>query len=224
MTQSLAIVAGAGGALGPAIAHALDQAGYLPVGISRTDPGDSFRDFVPADLSNPENSESALTSIVQRHGTPAVLIYNAHRFLIEAFEDTSHDDFESVWRTDALGAFVSAKAIIPTMLEHGGTILFSGATASTRGSARFSAFASAKFALRGLAQSLAREYGPRGIHVAHIVIDGLIEGGHAQNLFNVPAEDCIPAGSIAHEYLNLIRQPKGAWTHEIDIRPSGGKF
>lgn len=224
MSNNLAIIAGAGGALGPALASALGKAGYDTVGVARNNPGGAFKEFVQADLSAPQDVESAFSSILSRHGAPAVLIYNAHKFLIETFEDTSIEQFEAVWRTDTLGAFAAVKTVLPAMLEGGGTILFSGATASTRGSAKFAAFASAKFALRGLAQSLAREYGPKGIHVAHVIIDGLIDGGHAQQLFGVPAADCIPADALARQYLDLIRQPSGAWTHEIDIRPSGGKF
>jgi NAD(P)-dependent dehydrogenase (short-subunit alcohol dehydrogenase family) len=223
-SNKLAVVAGAGGALGPALAMALGNAGYRTIGLSRNDPGEGFDDFVPADLADPQAAESVFSSILSRHGAPSVLIYNAHRFLIETFENTTLDDFETVWRTDTLGAFVAAKTLLPSMLEEGGTILFSGATASTRGSARFSAFASAKFALRGLAQSLAREYGARGIHVAHIVIDGLIDGGHAQQLFDVPPADCISPEALAREYLNLIQQPQSVWSHEIDIRPFNGKF
>ncbi|CTQ54347.1 putative oxidoreductase [Roseibium album] len=225
MTSSkLAVVAGAGGALGPALGIALGNAGFRTVGISRELPPKGFDDHVSADLADTRAAENAFSTILSRHGTPSVLIYNAHRFLIETFENTSPDDFEAVWRTDTLGAFVAAKTLLPSMLEEGGTVLFSGATASTRGSARFSAFASAKFALRGLAQSLAREYGPQGIHVAHIVIDGLIDGGYAQQLYDVPSADCISPEALAREYLNLIQQPRSVWSHEIDIRPFNGKF
>lgn len=171
-------------------------------------------------------TEQAGTScFLDHHGAPSVLIYNAHKFLIERFEDISVASFEQVWRTDTSGGFITSKKFLPAMLENGGgKVIFSGATASVRGSARFSAFASAKFALRGLAQSLAREFGPRGIHVAHVIIDGLIDGGHAQSLFDVSKDQCISPEALANAYLNLINQPKSAWTHELDLRPYNGTF
>ena len=95
---------------------------------------------------------------------------------IKPFEQTTTSEFEQAWRVACLGAMVAVQAVIPHMAARGqGTIILTGATAGLRGAANFSAFASAKFALRGLAQSLAREYGPKGVHVAHVVIDGLID-------------------------------------------------
>jgi NAD(P)-dependent dehydrogenase (short-subunit alcohol dehydrogenase family) len=153
------------------------------------------------------------------------VIYNAHKFLVKPFADTCVADFETVWRTDVLGAVATAKSLLPSMLENGGgTMILSGATASRRGSIGFSAFASAKFALRGLAQSLAREYGPLGIHVAHVIIDGIIRGGHAQQLYNIPDETCIDPSALAAAYLSLIAQPRSAWSQEIDIRPHNAAF
>jgi NAD(P)-dependent dehydrogenase (short-subunit alcohol dehydrogenase family) len=222
--DKLAIVAGAGGAIGPALAHALNEKGYRTVGIARRAPDVGFAHNISADLTDPVAAQDAYAAILSEFGAPSVLIYNAHKFLIESFAQTSITDFEDVWRTDTLGAFIAAKALLPAMCEQGGTILFSGATASTRGSANFSAFASAKFALRGLAQSLAREYAQEGIHIAHIVIDGLIAGGHAQKSFKVSPSDCISPAALAAEYMNLISQPQNAWTHEVDIRPFKGKF
>ena len=120
---------------------------------------------------------------------------------------------------------ISARSVIPNMLAAGkGTIIFTGATAALKGNPRFAAFASAKFALRGLAQSLAREFGSEGIHVIHSVLDGIIWGPQAQARFNVKRENCLDADAIAKSYIQLINQPRSAWTHEFDMRPFNEKF
>ena len=111
------------------------------------------------------------------------------------------------------------------MLEQGnGSILFTGATASIRAGGNFAAFASAKFALRGLAQSLAREFDPQGIHVAHVIIDGLIWGQPAKHLHKAQEGDCLKPEAIAEVYLNIIEQDSSAWTHELDLRPHSESF
>jgi NAD(P)-dependent dehydrogenase (short-subunit alcohol dehydrogenase family) len=105
------------------------------------------------------------------------------------------------------------------MLNQGsGTIIFSGATGSIRGGAGFAAFASPKFALRALAQSMAREFGPKGIHVAHVVLDGMIAQESALS------ESQLRPAAIAETYYQLHRQDRSAWTHELDLRPSSEKF
>ena len=120
---------------------------------------------------------------------------------------------------------VTAQAALPSMLSRGGgTIIFTGATASIKASAHFAAFAAAKFALRGLAQSLTREFGPHGVHVVHAIIDGIIWGPQSQQRFNVKRENCLEPEAIAKIYLQLIEQPSCAWTNEFDLRPSVEKF
>jgi len=118
-----------------------------------------------------------------------------------------------------------ARLVLPGMLQRGsGTVLFSGATASLRGGAGFAAFASAKFALRGLAQSLAREFQPAGIHVAHVVLDGIIGGTPSVARTGIdPAKTLDPAG-IARAYAALLAQDKAALTHELDLRPNAERF
>ena len=127
-----------------------------------------------------------------------VLIHNPQLLTIKPFEQTTIDEFEQTWRVACLGAVIAAQAVIPHMAarQHG-MIILSGATAGLRGGANFSAFASAKFALRGLAQSLAREYGPKGVHVAHVVLDGLIDEPQTDQRFGSQADrgGWIPARS-----------------------------
>ena len=115
--------------------------------------------------------------------------------------------------------------VLPNMLlNKSGTILVSGATASIKAGAGFSAFASAKFALRGLTQSLAREFGPQGIHVAHIIIDGLVWGPQAEKIFRKDPEICLKPSAIADSYFHLIQQHHSAWTYELDLRPDIERF
>jgi len=134
--------------------------------------------------------------------------------------------FESAWRANCLGGFLAAREVLPAMLERGsGTILMTGATAALRGGARFAGLAVGKFGLRALAQSMAREFGPRGIHVAHFVIDGQIatpgalEGqpGRGEETFLAPA-------AIAETYWQVHRQDPSAWSLEVDLRPHVEKF
>jgi NAD(P)-dependent dehydrogenase (short-subunit alcohol dehydrogenase family) len=154
-----------------------------------------------------------------------VLIHNPHLLTIKPFEQTTIDDFEQAWRVACLGAVISAQAVVPPMAARKqGTIIFTGATAGLRGAANFSAFASAKFALRGLAQSLAREYSPKGVHVAHVVLDGLIDAPQTDRLFGSQATGRMDPRAIAQSYLDLSMQPQSAWTHEMDLRPFSERF
>ena len=138
--------------------------------------------------------------------------------------------FEEHWRAHAFAGFLLGQAVLPNMLRRkSGTIIFTGATGSLRGAANFSPFAAAKAALRMVAQSLAREFGQHGIHVAHVVIDGMIEGDRA--LGSMPgikerfgADGMLHPDKIAEMYLVLHRQHRSAWTHELDVRPWSEKF
>jgi NAD(P)-dependent dehydrogenase (short-subunit alcohol dehydrogenase family) len=143
-----------------------------------------------------------------------------------AVMDVSPEDFESCWRANCMGGFLTARAVVPSMLAaKRGTVIFTGATASLRGSARFSALAVGKFGLRALAQSMARELGPQGIHVAHAIIDGQIDTPRAREMF--PGRDVstyLAPAAIAEAYWQLHLQDPTVWTQELDLRPSGEKF
>jgi NAD(P)-dependent dehydrogenase (short-subunit alcohol dehydrogenase family) len=106
----------------------------------------------------------------------------------------------------------------------GGTFIVSGATASLRGGAKFSAFASAKFALRGLTQSLAREFQPAGIHVCHVILDGIIDTPRSRDLHGIDPKKMMKPTEIAETYWHLAHQPKSTWTHELDLRPASEGF
>jgi len=139
--------------------------------------------------------------------------------------DTTERVYRKVWEMAALAGFLVGREVAKAMLPRGrGSILFTGATASLRGAAGFSAFAGAKHALRALAQSMARELGPQGIHVAHVVIDGAIDTAFiAENFperYALKDQDGIlDPEAIAENYWSLHAQPRNAWTHELDLRP-----
>jgi NAD(P)-dependent dehydrogenase (short-subunit alcohol dehydrogenase family) len=155
----------------------------------------------------------------------AVAVHNAQSLLIKPFAEISPGEFEQVWRTGCFGAMVVARTVLPAMAAQGrGVLIFTGATASLRGGANFTAFASTKFALRGLAQALAREYCTSGIHVAHVVLDGLVEGAQTDRRFGPATGARFKPDDVAQIYLQLASQPPSAWTQEIDLRPSAERF
>jgi NAD(P)-dependent dehydrogenase (short-subunit alcohol dehydrogenase family) len=155
----------------------------------------------------------------------SLAVYNVGNNAMVPFLEITPELFERMWRQNAYGGFLFGQEALRRMLPTGaGTILFTGATASLRARPPFTAFASAKAALRGVAQGMAREFGPQGIHVAHIVIDGGIAGDYV--LKNFPdfvtargADGLLNPDDIAGAYWDLHRQPRSAWTHELDLRP-----
>ena len=115
---------------------------------------------------------------------------------------------------------IAGSTMQPMVRAGGGTFIVSGATASLRGGAKFSAFASAKFALRGLTQSLAREFQPAGVHVCHAILDGIIDTARSRNLHNLDPAKMIKPEDIAEAYWQLAHQPQSTWTHGLDLRPA----
>ena len=160
----------------------------------------------------------------------ALALHNAGGNEPAPFLEVSEERFTRHWREHALGGFQLAQAAIPRLLEHGGgSLFFTGASASLRGKARFAAFASAKAALRNLAQSIAREYGPRNIHVGHIVVDGAIEGDRLLSRAPQLREQRGPDGllqpdAIAQAFWDMHHQQRSAWTLELDVRPWSESF
>lgn len=161
---------------------------------------------------------------------PDLVVYNAsERNLPEAFLEVSPATIEQFWRVGCFGGVLVAQEAIRRMLPQGrGTLIFTGATASLRGRARFGAFAAAKAALRVHAQAIAREFGPRGLHVAHVVVDGIVAGERAQSLGyglgkvylkSRGRDGALQPDAIAESYWQLHRQHRSAWTHELDLRP-----
>ncbi len=156
-------------------------------------------------------------------------LYNAGANASFPIVETSSEMYRKVWELGCYGGFLTGREAARRMLTRGrGTILFTGATASVRGGAGFAAFAGAKFGLRALAQSMARELGPQGIHVAHLIIDGGLNSAaiHARikarsgiDREEIPNDSLIETSSVAEAYWTLHCQPRDGWTHELDIRP-----
>lgn len=172
---------------------------------------------------------------VASSGYPLELaIYNAGNNRPEAFLDVTPAIFEDLWRVTCLGAFMVSQQVLKLMLQQQNiaqrqTLLFTGASASLRGKAGFSAFAAGKGALRMLTQSIAREFGPQGIHVAHVLIDGVVEGEKVRTRFpeyiNGLGEDgALKLEEIADAYMALHAQGRSAWTQELDLRPYKESF
>ena len=231
--RPLALIAGIGEGLGVSLAQTFAAAGYDIAGIARTD---RLADQIAArvhksagtyshhvcDITQVEAVRAAVGPIA---GQVRVLVLNAATLLIRPFAAITPEEFEAVWRAGCLGAMIVAHAVAPAMAaRRDGTIIFTGATAGIRGGARFSAFASAKFALRGLAQALARELDPHGIHVAHVTIDGLIDAPQTVQRFGPADGRRMDPDAIAGAYLALARQHRSAWSHEIDLRPQSQSF
>jgi NAD(P)-dependent dehydrogenase (short-subunit alcohol dehydrogenase family) len=163
-------------------------------------------------------------------GPLALVLHNAGSNRRDAFIELQAGAFEALWRAHCLGGFLTGREAARRMLPRGrGTILFTGASGSLRGRALFAAFASAKAGLRAVAQSMARELGPKGLHVAHVVIDGGIAGDRLLSAMPELAATRGPDGllaidAIADTYWQLHSQPRSAWTHELDLRPWAESF
>jgi NAD(P)-dependent dehydrogenase (short-subunit alcohol dehydrogenase family) len=173
-----------------------------------------------------EAAVQQLFATIEREIAPIeVVVFNIGANVRFAVVDTTERVYRKVWEMAALAGFLVGREAARTMAPRGrGTILFTGATASLRGGAGFSAFAGAKHALRALAQSLARETGPQGLHVAHVVVDGAIDTAFIRDNFPdryalKDRDGILDPEAIAEAYWQLHRQPRSAWTHEIDLRP-----
>lgn len=173
-----------------------------------------------------EDETVALVETIEREVGPIeVAVYNVGGNVRFPIRELSARVYFKVWEMGALGGFLMGREVAKVMVPRGhGTILFTGATASLRGSAGFAAFAGAKHALRALAQSMARELGSLGVHVAHVVIDGAIDTPFIREKFPERyalkgQEGILDPEAIAENYWMLHRQPRSAWTHELDLRP-----
>jgi len=224
MPSPLAIVAGSGPGLGQTLVGSFGQNGYTAFGLNRTVPKGAA-DILAIDLTDQTQTALLLNNLIQTHGAPALVVHNAAKLHIAPFADTSPADFETVWRAMVLSAVNLAQVVLPAMVAAGGgTFIVSGATASLRGGKGFAAFAAAKAALRALTQSLAREYGPKGIHVAHAILDGIVDTQASRDLHRMDTDRMMQPNDIALTYLAIARQPKSTWTHELDLRPMGESF
>ena len=231
-----ALIVGAGDATGGAIARRFAREGFAVCVTRRTaDKLAPLVERIRADggvahgFASDARQEAEVTSLVARIEAEIapleLVVFNIGANVRFGIVDTTERVYRKVWEMGALAGFLVGREAARVMLPRGhGTILFTGATASVRGSAGFSAFAGAKHALRSLAQSMARELGPKGIHVAHVIIDGAIDTQFIAE--NFPQRYALKEQSgildpeaIAESYWQLHRQHRSAWTHELDLRP-----
>jgi NAD(P)-dependent dehydrogenase (short-subunit alcohol dehydrogenase family) len=234
--KKAALIVGAGDATGGAIARRFAREGFItcvtrrqadklgPLVEAIQDAGGQAHGF--GSDARDEAAVSELVATIERDIAPLeVVVFNIGANVRFAVTETTERVYRKVWEMGALAGFLVGREAARVMLPRKqGTILFTGATASLRGGKGFAAFAGAKHALRALAQSMARELGPQGIHVAHVVIDGAIDTAFiAENFPDRYAlkadEGILNPEHIAEAYWQLHRQPKSAWTHEMDLRP-----
>jgi len=239
MTQETAVVVGTGPGLGAALARRFARDGMNVAMAARNT--DKLTGLV-AELAGKARAyacdaadERAVTKlfsdVARDFSAPRLVVFNAGAFVRKGLLDTTVEEFERCWKTACLGGFLVGREAVRAMLDaesgntHRGTVIYTGATASLRGGAMFHNLAVGKFGLRALAQSMAREFQPRGIHVAHAVIDGQIAGDRPGHSIAERGEDAVLApDAIAETYYRLHLQPPSAWTLELDLRPYVEKF
>jgi NAD(P)-dependent dehydrogenase (short-subunit alcohol dehydrogenase family) len=225
-----ALIVGAGAGLSASLAHVLAKEGIKVALAART-----TNDLEPlakeigattfaCDASKPADVAKLFAELDGGFGAPEIVIYNASFRTRGPFVDLDPTEVEKALAVTAYGAFLVAQQAARRMLPRGhGAILFTGASAGMKGFAQSAPFAMGKFALRGLAQSMARELSPQGIHVAHVVIDGGIKSARRPEPADKPASLLDP-DAIAATYLHIIHQPRSAWTSEVELRPWMEKF
>ena len=224
-TAPLALVAGAGAGLGQALLTRFEAGGFTPVGLGRSRPDAPVGAFHSLDLSDEAAMSAAIAQIITEHGAPKVVIHNAAELVICPFEDGQLSDYQRTWTSMVQSCVLLGQSTLQPMARSaGGTFIVSGATASLRGGAGFSAFASANFALRGLTQSLAREFQPAGIHVCHTILDGIIDTERSRALHSLDPGKMMRPADIAEAYWQIAHQPQSTWTHELDLRPATEGF
>ncbi|MDF1585077.1 SDR family NAD(P)-dependent oxidoreductase [Marinimicrococcus flavescens] len=220
-----ALIVGAGSGLSAAIARQLSLEG-LEVALAARD-ADKLADLCDAtgatafscDAAEPDQVDALFAAVEKKVGAPDVVVYNPSRRIAGGIADLDPAEVAQALAVTAYGGFLVARQAARRMAKLGrGAILFTGASASVKGYPRSAAFAMGKFALRGLAQSLARELQPQNIHVAHIVIDGAIRSGTRSAPPDRP-DSLLDPDAIAQAYLNLLRQDRSAWTFELELRP-----
>jgi NAD(P)-dependent dehydrogenase (short-subunit alcohol dehydrogenase family) len=224
MTYSSALIVGAGSGLSASLARAFVREG-LRVALAARDTAkleavarETGARTYACDATQRVQVD-ALFEALDADGAPDVVVYNASRRARGPLAELDPAEVEQAIAVTAFGGFLVAQAAVRRMLARGrGAVLFTGASASVKGYAQSAPFAMGKFALRGLAQSMARELAPRGIHVAHVIIDGGIRSARRVEPADRPASLLDP-DAIAETYVHLLRQPRSAWTWEIEVRP-----
>lgn len=232
----VALIVGAGDHLGGAIARRFARQGYQVCVTRRR--GKSLEGLVQtieaaggtahgfySDAREEDQVAELIETIERDVGPIEACVFNVGGNVKFGILETTTRVYTKVWQMCALAGFLTGREVARRMVERGqGTIIFTGASASLRGSAGFSAFSGGKHALRALAQSMARELGPKGLHIAHVVIDGPIDTPATRELFpdifaSRPPDGVLQPDDIAETYWAIHSQPRSAWSHEVDVRP-----
>ena len=238
---NVALVAGVGDGLGGAVARRFAREGHPTVLVARSAErlariageiaaeGGRGIAYV-ADLREKAAVTKLFDDVEAEIGPIDVTVFNTGANYRASILDTPSEMFEKVWRLGCYAGFLVGREAARHMVPRGqGTILFTGATASVRGSSHFAAFAAAKGGLRQVAQSMARELGPQGIHVASVIIDGMIDSERvrerfAERIAGLPPDGMLKPADIAEIYWQIHQQPRSAWSFEVDVRPWAEKF
>ena len=238
---NVALVAGVGDGLGGAVARRFAREGHPTVLVARgaerlariageiEQAGGRGIAYV-ADLREESAVAKLFDDVEAEIGPIDVAVFNTGANYRASILDTPADMFEKVWRLGCYAGFLVGREAARHMVPRGqGTIIFTGATASVRGSAHFAAFAAAKGAVRQVAQAMARELGPQGIHVASVIIDGMIDSPRvrerfAERIAELPPDGMLKPADIAEVYWQLHRQPRSSWSFEVDLRPWAERF
>ncbi|CAN5123614.1 SDR family NAD(P)-dependent oxidoreductase [soil metagenome] len=175
------------------------------------------------DVGDAAAVDKTFAAIRTELGEPAVVIYNAGSGMFGGFAEVTAADFEASWRVNTLGSFLVAKQVIPAMEQaHHGAFIFIRATASRRGGAKATAFAPAKAAQRSFAESLARQCGPKGVHIAIVIIDGVVDLARTRaRMPDKPDDFFVKPDEVAGMVAMLVAQPRSTWTFELEARPFG---
>ena len=231
--SKLCVITGVGAGNGASFSRRFTREGYQIVMLARNLAYlETLAKEIPGsvamecDVRDPGAIQQVFARIHEEIGTVDTLIYNAGAGEWASIMDTSLEGMQSSWATNTLGLVACAQQVIPSMTENGeGNIMVIGATASLRGGAQSTAFASAKAAQRSVAQSMARDLGPKGIHVGYLIIDGIIDIERTRERFPDRANDFfMQPDAIADSVYALTQQDRSAWTFEIDLRPYGEKW
>ncbi len=223
-----AVIAGVGPGLGASLAERFDEEGCAVGLFSRSDHAAELAGELDeavglsVDVGDAEDVARGFERVREALGPVDVLVNHASGGGWNGLAGTDAAEFERAWRTAAHGGFLCTKAALPD-LRDGGTVIFTGATSAVRGNGDAVAFAASKFAVRGLAGSLARDLGPEGVHVAHVVVDGGIlppDGPRA----GADEGEYLDPDAIAESYWHLVEQDRSAWTLELDLRPHVEEF
>lgn len=244
MTKPVALIVGAGDYIGSEVARKFAKEGYLVCMARRN--GEKLEPFIEqitaaggeaygfsVDARNEEEVVDLFAKIEKDHGALKFVLSNVGGNVNFPILETTSRVFRKVWEMACFSGFLTGREAAKYMVPRGeGSIFFTGATASKRGGSGFSAFASAKFGLCALAQSMARELGPNNIHVAHLVIDAGVDTAWVRERIeasgrdpgSLPADSLMKPSSIAQTYWQLHEQSRDAWTFELDVRPYAEKF